>query len=131
MKSKIKRSRNRQVSLSNYANSRAFNLWRWLYAVIVLIWTVPFFIVHSLDWGMEVAYYNLFFGVMPAAIFLLLKYWRPNIAFWFAYAYDVFVFLVFVIALVGLPNYMGLFILLPLVGFVCEGIFLTIVLVRR
>ena len=79
---------------------------------------------------MDVGYYNLYFGVLPAVIFLLLRYANSRWAGCFAYAYDVFIFLAVVVALILLPNYMGLGFLLPLVGFVCEGILLTVVLVR-
>lgn len=117
-------------NLTSYTASTPFCIWRWLYAIVSVCWTIPWFVTHSLDWSVDVGYYNLYFGVLPAVIFLSLRHAHSTWAGWFAYAYDVFLLLALVVALIGLPNYMGLGFLLPLVGFVCEGILLTVVLAR-
>ncbi len=125
------RRANSMSDVTRYTASTRFRIWRWLYAIILVCWTIPWFVAaHSLDWSVDVGYYNLYFGLLPAAVFLLLRLADSRWAGWFAYAYDVFIFLALVVALIGLPNYMGLGFLLPLVGFLCEGILLTVVLVR-
>jgi hypothetical protein len=119
------------TTISYVTALRIFCMWRWFYTIILAFWTILFFIYRSLDWSVEVGYYNLYLGTLPAAIFLLLKHTGVWWAGWFAYIYDILVALALVVALIVLPNYMGLGFVLPLAGFICEGIVLTAAIVCK
>jgi len=125
------RVRNSMGTITHITTSRAFCIWRWFYTLILFLWTIQWFIFHSLDWSVVVGYYNLYFGFLPAAIFLLLKHTVSRWACWFVCAYDILVSLALVVALILLPNYMLLGFLLPLAGFIFEGGVLAFMLIHN
>ncbi len=114
----------------NCIKSRIFCVWRWVHIVIMIAWTILFFRVNNVDIiGTQIAYPNFFLGVVPAAIFLFLRYTKLNWACWFAFAYDLLIILTLLVGLVFLPNYYGLFFFFPLAGFICEFIILIAILI--
>ena len=122
---------NRARAILNCTTSRVFCVWRLILTVFFIVWTIPLYATKTLDWDIQVVYYNLYLGILPSAMFLMLRYIDSRWAGWFAYAYDVFIFLALVVALVLLPNYMVFGFVLPLIGFIFEGIFLTAVIIRH
>jgi len=118
--------------IAYYNASRWFCIWRWFYALVLIALTV-IFAVPCPDGSILIAYYYLFSGVLPAAVFLWLRHTGSRWACWFAYAYDLFLCALFVAALALLPlwtSYMGLGFMMYLAGFIAEGVFLTVVLIR-
>lgn len=122
------------MSIFGCIRSKIFGIWRWVYLVILCAWTIPFFFIHSRDVDpLQVAYPNLFFGVIPALLFLVLRYTKPIWACWFAYIYDLLVAVTLVIGLFILPNYLGLvYVFFLVAGFTGECIlFLAVYVLNR
>lgn len=111
-------------AISVYVTSRAFCVWRWIYTLVVLCFTIGILLSPSPDWGMYIGWYNLAFGAIPCAVFLLLWHVHSRWVVWFAYVYDAFVVAVLLLS----PMMIGY--VFPLTGFICEWVFLTVVLVR-
>jgi len=109
-------------------SSRGFIIWRTIYMIMLLMIFFLFFIRGIAELGLEPGFYLLLFGVLPSAIFMLMLKLHLKQSIVFAYLYDCFVLIGFVLLAFVLPNYLGLIILSPLLGYVVEWLIVTLLL---
>lgn len=114
--------------MNDFRLSKAFVIWRMVYASLLLLISLPFICVANNEIGSEPGYWYLAYGVLPSASILLLIRTKSKHASSLVVAHDLLVlvgFMYFLAILRG--NYLGLFFMLPLTAFVLEGIVLVII----
>ena len=120
------------VCMNHLIQSKAFVIWRIVYASLLLLISLPFICVPGDEIGSEPGYWYLVYGILPSVIILLLIKMRSKHALSLAVAHDFLVLVGFIYYLAILRgNYLGLFFMLPLAAFVLEGFVLVIVWCRH
>ncbi|MHB1459219.1 MAG: hypothetical protein ACYC0V_20105, partial [Armatimonadota bacterium] len=86
--------------MNHLVQSRAFVIWRMVYASLLLLISLPFIFVKSDDVGPQPGYWYLTYGVLPSVIILLLIKMKSKHASSLVVAHDLLVFAAFVYFLV-------------------------------
>ena len=103
--------------------TRSFIIYRILYLVLLTIISVKIIRFPDHDLGKEPGFVILIFGVIPIVVFIICSLFKYRYTYYIVLGYDCFLWIVLLLFLLLLPNYMGLLLFIPFGSFLLECIY--------